>query len=288
MRAIFKREVNSYFHTMTGYLFCAFLLFFAGIYLMALNLRGGYANFEYVPYNMGFAFLIATPILTMRVIAEERRQKTDQLLYSLPIRLTQVVLGKYAALLAVLALPILFLGIYPLVLSLFGTVNLAVAYGSLFGFFLMGAALVAMGLFLSSLSESQVSAAVLTFVAVLLNYYLATLSSYVPDSASASLVICVLLLLLLALCVLRLTQNVIAVVITLAVGVGGLALAWHFASGSFENLFPALLNHLSLYESFYSFVDGVFDWTSVVYFLSVIGVFLLLTVQTLEKRRWSE
>ena len=288
MRAIYKREVQSYFNTMTGYLICAFLLFFAGIYLMVLNLKSGYANFEYVPYNMAFAFLVAMPILTMRSLAEERRQKTDQLLYSLPLSLTRVVLGKYAALLTVLALPMLVMCVYPLILTFFGTVNLAVAYSSILGFYLMGAAFVAVGLFLSSLSESQVGAAVLTFVVVLLNYYLTALASYLPSTASGSLMLCVILVLVLAFGVYVITRTAVASLITLVVGGLLLTGAWFLWQESFEGLFQTLFSRLSLFESFYAFVDGVFDWTSVVLFLSVIVIFLLLTVQTLEKRRWSE
>lgn len=82
---------------MTGYLFIAFVLLFAGIYTMMYNLSGAYANFEYVLDAISFLYLIAVPVLTMRAVAEEKRQKTDQLLYSLPIRLSGVVLGKYLA-----------------------------------------------------------------------------------------------------------------------------------------------------------------------------------------------
>ena len=85
MKAIFRRELSGYFKSLTGYIFAAFSLLFAGIYTMAINLKGGYANFEFVLSNMGFVFLIVVPILTMRVMAEEKRQKTDQLLYSLPL-----------------------------------------------------------------------------------------------------------------------------------------------------------------------------------------------------------
>lgn len=105
MRAVFRHEVSSYFTNVTGYVFGAFLLLFAGIYTMAYNLRSGYTNFEYVLGSMSFVFLVIVPILTMKVIAEEKRQKTDQLLYSLPLSMTRVVLGKYLALLVVFAVP---------------------------------------------------------------------------------------------------------------------------------------------------------------------------------------
>ena len=90
MMAILKREFKSYYLSMTGYAFAAFLLIFTGIYTMAVCLAGYYSNFEYVLGNISFIFLLIVPILTMRVFAEERKQKTDQLLYSLPIGMTRI------------------------------------------------------------------------------------------------------------------------------------------------------------------------------------------------------
>lgn len=113
MTAIYRRELRSYFQGMTAYVFIAFLLVFAGIYTMVYNLDAGYPNFEYVLQAMTIIFLIAIPILTMRVIAEERRQKTDQLLYALPLGMTRVVLGKYLAMLTVVAIPCVIMGLYP-------------------------------------------------------------------------------------------------------------------------------------------------------------------------------
>ena len=141
MTAIYKRELRAGFTGMANYVFIAFLLVFAGLYTMLYNLNGGYPNFEYVLQSMSIIFLIAIPILTMRAIAGEWRQHTDQLLYSLPIGMTRVVLGKYLAILTVVAVPCLIMAVYPLLLSAFGTVTFATAYGALIGFFLLSAAL---------------------------------------------------------------------------------------------------------------------------------------------------
>ena len=141
MKAVFRRELSSYFTGLSGYVFGAFLLLFAGIYTMAYNIRAAVSNFEYVLSSMSFIFLVIVPILTMRVFAEEKRQKTDQLLYSLPLTMTEVVMGKYLAMLVMFLIPLCIIGIYPAVLSHFGKVNLAAAYGALVGFFFLGAAL---------------------------------------------------------------------------------------------------------------------------------------------------
>ena len=124
MMAIYRRELRSYFRGVTGWLFSAFLLLFVGIYTMVYCLANGYPNFEYVMGNISFIFLICVPILTMRVFAEEKHRKTDQLLYSLPVSLSSVVLGKYLAMVTVLAVPALIACVYPLVLTGFGTVSL--------------------------------------------------------------------------------------------------------------------------------------------------------------------
>ena len=101
MTAVLKHELRGYFHSLTAYVFGAFLLAFVGFGSMLYNLQAAVSNFEFVLSFGSLVFVVIVPILTMRVIAEERRQKTDQLLYSLPITTTQVVLGKYLALLVV-------------------------------------------------------------------------------------------------------------------------------------------------------------------------------------------
>ena len=279
MIAVFRRELNGYFKSMMGYLFSAFVLIFAGIYTMVYNLSGYTAHFERVLSSISFLYLIAVPILTMRSVAEEKKQKTDQLLYSLPISLSSVVVGKYLAMLVVLLVPTAIMGLYPLILSQFGTVLLQTAYGALAGFFLLGACLLSIGLFVSSVTENQVAAAVITLVVMLVLYFMSGLASYVSTAASASLT---------ALIIVAAVLCLVLYVLVLAVLAGGLYLWYSQDSSAFSGLFSDIMNQLSVFDRFDSFVDGVFDLTAVVYDLSVTGVFLFLSVQALEKRRWSE
>ena len=262
MKAVFRHELSSYFTGMTGYVFGAFLLLFAGIYTMAVNLNAGLSNFEYVLSNLSFIFLIIVPILTMRVIAEERRQRTDQLLYSLPLSMTGVALGKYAALLVVFLVPTGIICLYPLVLSAFGSV--------------------------SSITESQGVAAGLCFVVMLVNYFISDLASYFSASAMASFWAFTVLILLVGGIFRLMTRNNGVSLVLVGILEGLLILGSVLGGEDFAGLFPSMVEGLSLFERFYQFVDGVFDLTSLVYFLTVIGVFLFLTVQSLEKRRWSE
>lgn len=288
MKAVFRHELSSYFSGVTAYVFGAFLLLFGGIYTIAYNINGGYANFEYVLGGMSFVFLVIVPILTMRVLAEERRQKTDQLLYSLPLSMTQVVLGKYAAMLVIFLIPVGILCLYPLILGAYGNVYLPAAYGSIVGFFFLGAALIAVGTFISSVTESQAVAAGLCFVVMLVNYFLSSLAGFVSTTAFASFCAFAGLGLVVVLIFLLMTKNSFAALMLALVLEGGLSAAYLVSGSSFEGLFPEIMEKLSLFERFYDFVDGVFDVTGIVYFISIAAVFLYLSVQSMEKRRWGE
>lgn len=288
MRAVLKHELSSYFTNLSGYVFGAFLLFFAGIYCMVYNIQSALVNFEYVLGGMSFVFLVIVPILTMRVLAEERRQKTDQLLYSLPLSMTKVVLGKYAAMLVIFVLPLAIISLYPVVLSAYGNVHLPTAFSTIIGFFFLGAALIAIGTYISSVTESQAVAAGLCFVVMLVNYFIADLASFASTSAFGSLVALMLVALLACGIIYLMTKNGFASLMIAAVLESALMATYLFDSSVFAGLFPEIMENLSLFERFYSIINGVFDLTSIVYFISIIGVFLFLSVQSMEKRRWSE
>ena len=287
MSAVYKHELHSYFTGLTAYIFGAFIMLFSGIYTVVYNIRMGLANFEYAIASYAFVFLIAVPILTMRVIAEERQRKTDQLLYSLPISMTDVVLGKYFALLTVFALPVAIICSYPLILNRFGDVRFGIAYTSILAFFIMGAALIAVGVFISSVTESTALAAGLCFVALLMNYMINRLTNYLPNSSYASYIAFLVCGLLLAVILYAMTKNLAVSLIALAVIEAALLIFYNSDRSRFYNLFPRFLKSLSLYEAFYLFPNGVFSVSALVFLLSVIVFFLFLTEQSLEKRRWN-
>lgn len=135
MIAIFKHELRLYFHSLTAYVFGAFLLLIVGIGSMLYNLQAAVSNFEYVLSFSSMIFAVIVPILTMRVIAEERKQKTDQLLYALPISTTKIIVGKYLALLVLYLIPLAVISTYPLIFSQYGEVYLLTSYGSLIAYF---------------------------------------------------------------------------------------------------------------------------------------------------------
>ena len=188
MTAVLKHELRNYFHTLTAYVFGAFLLAFIGLGATLYNLQAAVSNFEFVLSFGSLVFVVIVPILTMRVIAEEKKQRTDQLLYSLPITTTEVVLGKYLALLVVYLIPLAVVSVYPLIFARYGDVYLLTSYGSIFAFFVLGAALIALGVFISSLTDNQGFAAGIGIAVILLNYYSASLSEYVSSTPAGALI----------------------------------------------------------------------------------------------------
>ena len=287
MTAVLKHELSGYFHSLTAYIFSAFLLAFVGIGAMLYNIQSAVANFEYVLSFVCLGFVIVIPILTMRVIAEERKQKTDQLLYSLPIKTSEVVAGKYLALLLVFLAPLCIVCVYPLIFAQYGEVYLLTSYGSLFAFFLLGAALIAIGVFISSLTENQGFAAGITIPVILLNYYSVSLAEHVTATAFGSFAALCVFAVVIGVVIRFLTQNEnlaygISILLIIILGV-----AYFVDSAKFEGLLPDIMTKLSLFERFYSFVNGVFDLTAIVYYVTVIIFFLFLSVQSLEKRRYN-
>ncbi len=286
MTAIYKKELRSYFSSVLGWLFIAFMILLTGIFFSVYNLAGGYANIEYALSEVTFIFLIIVPILTMRIMAEEQRQKTDQLLYTAPVRVTEIVLGKYLALLTILALPMLVVCAYPLILKLYGAIQAGTAYTAILGFFLLGAAELAIGLFLSSLTESPVLAAVLAFGVLLLSFFSSSLVGFIPKSPVLTYVIVALLIAALLGLFYFMTKNYLVPLVLGVVLEAVLCALFIFKRELFGDLgsFLGILDCTARYDDF---VRGLFDVKAVLYYLSVIGLFVFLTVQSVQKRRYS-
>jgi len=287
MIAILKHELRLYFHSLTAYVFGAFLLVMIGVGAMLYNINAAYSNFEYVLSFSSLIFAIIVPILTMRVIAEERKQKTDQLLYSLPISTTKIIIGKYAALLILYLIPLAVVCMYPLIFCQYGEVYLLTSYGSLLAYFIMGAALIAIGVFVSSLTENQGFAAGIGIAAILFNYFSVSLAEYATATAIGSAIVLFVLAGGLGWIIYHLTKNsslgyIVGLVLMAAV-VG----SYFLVPDKLEGLIPKVMKTLSLFDRFDTFVNGIFDLTAIVYFVSIIVFFLFLSVQSLEKRRYN-
>lgn len=287
MIAVLKHELSGYFHSLTAYIFSGFLLAFVGLGTLLYNIQSAVANFEYVLGFVCIGLTVFIPILTMRVVSEEKKQKTDQLLYSLPLKTSEIVLGKYMALLIVYLIPLCIVAIYPAIFAKFGEVYLPTSYGSLFAFFVMGAALMAVGTFISSLVDNQGFAAGITISILLLNYYSVTLAEYVSATALGSVIALAVIAVLVGILIRVLTKNETLAYLFSIVSIAALGITYYVDSSVFEGLLPDIMKKLSLFEGVYGFVNGVFDMTSIVYYGTVIIFFLFLTVQSLEKRRYN-
>ena len=286
MKAVFKHELSLYYHGLLAYVFGAFLLEFIGIGAMMYNINRAVANFEYALGTFCIGFVALVPILTMRVLAEEKKQKTDQLLSLLPITGVDIVLGKYFAMAVVFVAPMVVACVYPFIFSLYGDVYLPTSCGALFAFICLGLALIAIGMFISSLTESQGMAAGICVVVMLFCYYSASLADYISSTAFNVAALLVLSALL-ALIVRKLTRSDAAGLIILVLCVAAVGITWLVSPDSLETLLPDLMNKLSLFERFYTFVNGVFDVTAIVYYASVAVFFLFLCVQSWEKKRYN-
>lgn len=236
MRAIYKRELKAYFQSFLGFLFMAAILFLTGLYFTVYNLMSGYPYFNYVISSVVFVFLISIPVLTMRILAEERKQKTDQMILTAPVTVGAVAAGKFLALLTIFAIPTAIISFYPLILGFFGSVPYGETYLGILGFFLYGAACISVGILISSLTESQVISAVLTFAFLFLGYVMYGICNLISSSG---------------------------------------------------NLLTRLLGSLDMYSRFSSLLNGTLDIPAVIYFMSFTVLMLFLTVQSIQKRRYS-
>ena len=288
MLAIYKRELKSYFQSMTGCVFIAFLLVFTGIYFMAYNLTAGYPYFSYTLSGSLIVFIVGIPLITMRSFSEERKNKTDQLLLTAPVSLGKVVMGKYLAMATVIAIPNVIFCLYPLIIKSQGTAYLEVDYISIVVFFLLGCVYAAIGMFLSSLTESQIIAFISTFGILLVLYLWDGLLSMLPSSAAGGLAGVLILLTIAVFYIWRMTENI---VLAGAVEIAGAAVSivLYFVKQSlYENLLTDVLGKLALANVFTDISNNsIVDVTGIVLYLSVIAVFVFLTVQAIQKRRWS-
>ena len=235
MKAIYKRELQSYFHSFLGSLFIGATLILIGIYFSVYDLFMGYPYIGYALSSVVFLFLISIPVLCMKILAEERHQKTDQLILTSPVSVGSIVMGKFFALSTIFAIPVLIVSLYPVIMRLFGTVDLGKSYLAILGFFLYGLACIAICVFVSSLTESQVIAAVLSFGVLFLGYIMSALCSMISSTG---------------------------------------------------NLLTKILGAFDMVGRFDDLLNGSFHLTSVVYYLSVIILSLIFTVQSIQKRRY--
>lgn len=288
MLAVYKRELRACFQSMVGPVFVAFLIGFTGIYFMAYNMTAGYPYFSYSLSGSLIVFIVGIPLITMRSFSEEKKNKTDQLLLTSPVGLWKIVLGKYFSMITAIAIPNVVFCIFPLIIKSQGTAYLTVDYISIFVFFLLGCVFASIGMFLSSLTESQIIAFISTFGIFLVLYLWDGIMSMMPDSALSGLVLIIVLISAVVFYICHMTGNLFFAGILEAVGIVVTVILYIVNSDIFENLISNLLERLALANVFTDITNNsIVDVTGIVLYLSIIIVFVFLTEQSIQKRRWS-
>lgn len=287
MLAIYKKELKSYFTSMIGYVFIAFFLVIIGLYFIVYNLINQFANFEYVLSSISFIFVLLVPILTMRLMAEEKKQKTDQLLLTSPIPVSHIIVGKFLAVFTVFMLVIAIISLYPLILLQFGSLPLKVAYSAIFGFALLGGAYIAIGLYISSLTESQIVAAVVSFVTILLTALMDGIVNLFPTDHKSVFLIFTAIIILICIVTYIMMHNLTLTLFLGVISEIAIAVIYLVKPTLFDGLLVKIFGWFSVIERFNNFVLGLLDLSSIIYYLSVIFLFNFLTVQVIKKSRWS-
>lgn len=287
MTAIFKREFKSCFTGMIGWVIAAVSLFFLGLYYTNRNLLYASSDFATVLYTMTMILLFLLPAISMRSFAEERKNKTDQLLLTSPVGIPSIVAGKYLAEVAVFALPLAAAVIMPLILTAFGTVSLVAAYSALLGYLLLGAACLAVGTWISALTENQILAYLATFGALLVAYLMNGIQTMFTTGNLLAFVVFMVIVLVAAILVGVSCKRLTAGLTVFCIGAAAVFILFLARPAWLLTAFNAVLDSLALFEPFKDIVGGMFSIPAIVYYLSVIGLFLFMTGQALERRRWN-
>lgn len=287
MGAVYERELKGYLHGMTGIIFISVNLLFSGLMLFLENLKYQDPKMEALIYYQLMILFLTIPILTMRSIAEDRRQKTDQLLYSLPLSLPKIVLAKYFALLTTAVLPTLVSLLYPLILSLYGTVNFGTTYTALLTQALFIALLCAVGMFISSLTESPAIAAILTLTVNAALFLMSFFTTAIPQTELASLIGFAVIIVLVAFLAYYMTKSVIAAYAVGAVGIVAEIILYFVKKDLFAGAINKVIDAMSVFSRVDLGTSGILDLSGIVYFVTAAALFVFLSVQAVEKRRWS-
>lgn len=287
MLGIYKKELRNYFTSMIGYVFIAFFLVIIGIYFMIYNLFFGLANFEYSLGAVTFIFVLLVPLLTMRLMSEEKKQKTDQLLLTSPLSASSIVLGKFFAVFTIFLMVMAIVCTYPLIMSLYGSVPYGSAYGSILGFALLGGAYLAMGLYISSLTESQVVAAVISFIVFLFTVLMEGIASIFPTDNKTALIIFSVIVIIICLLLYKMMHNLTVTIVLGTIGISGLIGIYIVKPTLFDGSLVRAFEWMSVISRYDTFSAGILDISGIIYYLSIIFIFNFLSIQVIKKRRWS-
>ena len=272
---------------MVGYAILGFFLLIVGFYFWGINLSGGSSSVGSTLSNIMLVYTVILPILTMRLLAEEQKQKTDQLLFSSPVSIWGIVTGKYLAAVTIFTAPFVVICTMPVVLNLYGNVDFVGNYATIFAFWLLGDVLLAIGLMVSSFTENQIVAAVISFAINITLFLVSSIASILPSTALPSMVGLMVLVLLVGIFLFVYIRNIIVSGVVVFIGEAALLVVYMIKSSLFESAFANVISGISFMSRYTKFASGNFDLGSIFYYVTFIILFLYLTVQSIQKRRWS-
>lgn len=287
MKTILSRELKAYFYSPIGYVFLTFYLFIFGFYFCGVNINQSNGDYSIVFNYLVNLLLFTLPLVTMRLLPEEKKNNTDQLLLTAPIHVKDIVIGKYLAAVLLFLLTLVITLIHPIILTVLGDVPWPTVISTYVGYFLLGATLIAISLFISSLTENQIISAIASIGIFLLLLLIDALATLIPPQRFSSLIFVFVLIIMLTLYIYASIKDVYVSLIIGLICATSTLLTYKFFGNLFDGLCTRVLQWLSLFSRYSNFGDGLFDIGAIVYYLSFIFVFLFLTNQTIEKRRWN-
>lgn len=287
MGAIFRKEMRTYFTTISGYGFLGFFALITGYFFIGQNIVGSSANYNDTLTGSMIMFLILVPVLTMRLFAEESRQKTDQLLYSVPIKVTSIVTGKFLAAVCLYFIALVITMVFPVALSAFGNVDWGMTLTGYLGYFLMGMCLISVGLFISVLTDNQIVAAVSTFAVVFVLFMMDNITSSLPATIFSSLIFVGIVVIILAVMVYSSTKSFAPTAIFALFGFAVMTGVYVVKPTLYDGVMAKVLSWFSILGRFENFYLGIISIADVVYYITFSIALLYLTVNVIEKRRWN-
>ncbi len=286
MFAVYGRELSSYFRSLIGFIFMGFFLLITAIFFITDNLLAQSASYTTVLGNITFIFLITVPILTMRLLSEEKNKKTDQLILTSPVTVTGIVVGKFAAAVTIFLVTLIITFLFPLQLSMAGTVAGARIAGGYIGFFFLGCCFIAVGLFVSSLTDNQVIAAVATFGLLLIMWIIEFLHKGLPADRVSGFIFALMLVAGVGLFIFFTVRNIFLTFVVSGAGIVFVVLTYVVTPVSYDGLILKILRWFSLLDRYREFSLGLLKLSSIIYYISFAFVFLFLTIRVLDGRRW--
>ncbi|QEH70542.1 ABC transporter permease [Cellulosilyticum sp. ST5] len=287
MKTILDKEFKAYFTSPIGYVFMAFFLLIFGFYFTAINIYNSYGDYTNVLAALSSLLLFAIPLVTMRLLSEEKKNRTDQLLLTSPIHVKDIVLGKYFAAVSLFAITLIITMVQPAILMFFGNIPVGKILTCYLGYFLLGATLIAISLFISALTENQIISAIASIGLFLFLMLIDGLAVLIPKQRISSLVFLIIIVVLITLFIYFSIKDFYISGIIGLLGICGVVVTYNLNGSLFDGLCTKILQWFSLFSRFENFTYGLLDIGAIVYYLSFIFIFLFLTNQTIEKRRWS-